>query len=201
MKTRSYRSILVENAIYDYLKELKDLTESSENKKMSFGRFLQENLNRKIIFFSLDDDLVNYITNCARLISKDSRTIAIVLFGSVAKGRIWNYSDIDLLVVAEVKKKLDFVDEIRTKLKSVESMRETLVKRNLFLRISPLVLTPRDLETFSPFYLDILDYGIPLFQRDATLDKFFTSLRRVQHERIRMSDGEALAWGRQKYGK
>ncbi len=196
MNGRSYRSIILEESVYENLKELKEIYELHEKRTISFGRFIEEHIDRKLLLLALNDDLVSYINAAARVIGEDERVLAVVLFGSVARGKAGKYSDIDLLIIADVSSRLDFMDDVRTRLKSVEYVREKLVRKDLNMYISPFVLNRDDLKEFSPIYLDILDYGIQLYQRDSTLDDFFHSLRGIRHERVNVNGSEMLSWRR-----
>ncbi len=164
MNGRSYRSIILEESVYENLKELKEIYELHEKRTISFGRFIEEHIDRKLLLLALNDDLVSYINAAARVIGEDERVLAVVLFGSVARGKAGKYSDIDLLIIADVSSRLDFMDDVRTRLKSVEYIREKLVRKDLNMYISPFILNRDDLKEFSPIYLDTLDYGIQLYQ-------------------------------------
>lgn len=89
--------------------------------------------------------------------------LALVLFGSAARGDLAAYSDIDLLVVLKesplsLRKRLEEFYE-----------RVGYYFGNHFL--SPLVLKLSELEKFHPFYLGIFENYITLYDKNGIIEK------------------------------
>jgi predicted nucleotidyltransferase len=104
--------------------------------------------------------------------------VSLVLFGSVARGDARPDSDIDVIVVAEGLPR-SLADRRRPLLAEWERARTQAglppVEWNLVTK------TPDEARYHSPLYLDIVEDGILLVDRDA----FFRSILDAMHERMR----------------
>ena len=76
------------------------------------------------------------------------------------------------------------------KRREVNSYQDILIKRGLSLFISPLILTPADLEVLNPLYFEIADYGIVLFQRGSTVSEFLDKIAKIKHKRKNTKSGD-----------
>jgi predicted nucleotidyltransferase len=124
--------------------------------------------------------------------------LSLVLFGSVARGEAGENSDIDILVLMEVKgegieKKFteigvnsyDWEENIELRNKGIRTKIYEIVKTEEELRENPLIL------------LDILDHGIILYdpknRMKNILKDFEKKLKELGAEKIIFSDGK-WAW-------
>ena len=90
-------------------------------------------------------------------IKREYRAEKVILFGSYAKGNVTEDSDVDLLIVAPTKER--FFERMASVRRIIRDLRDGLP-------VSPIVLTPRELETRTklgdPFVREILETGVPL---------------------------------------
>ena len=116
------------------------------------------------------------------------RLVSIVLFGSVARGDARQASDIDVLIVAEGFPR-SLRDRRRPLLAEWVRVRGALpaVEWNLVTK------TPEEARTPSPLYLDLVEDGVLLFDRDGffggVLDALRARMRALGSRRIYLSDG------------
>lgn len=98
------------------------------------------------------------------------RLVSAVLFGSVARGEADEGSDLDLLVVLEgfegsFGDRFQVFQEIEAKDLLDSEPRRRLRERGLGTLISPVPLTPEEVERHPPILLDILTDGIILYDK------------------------------------
>ncbi|HUE89898.1 MAG TPA: nucleotidyltransferase domain-containing protein [Vicinamibacterales bacterium] len=118
------------------------------------------------------------------------RLISMVLFGSVARGDARESSDIDLLVVAD-RLPRSLTERARPLRQAWEQVRIESglppVEWNL------VVKTPDEATHHSPLYLDIVEDGILLVDRDgffeAVLDTMRGRMRALGSRRVYLPDG------------
>jgi Nucleotidyltransferase domain. len=108
------------------------------------------------------------------------KLVSLVIFGSVAAGRARAESDVDLLVVAEglaenYSDRLAFWREIMAGLES-ERLRLWREKR-LYPLVDPVLLTPSEAKRIQPFYLDLLDNAVIIYDRDEFMRRVLEDLR------------------------
>ena len=124
---------------------------------------------------------------CAEL---DERLVSLVLFGSVARGHARADSDIDLLVVAEgFPRRL--ADRRKPLLESWSRARERAalpaIEWNLVTK------SPEEALHHSPLYLDIVEDGILVFDRNgffaAILDAMRVRMRDLGSRRVYLPNG------------
>ena len=120
----------------------------------------------------------------------EERLISLVLFGSVARGEARDSSDIDLVVVAE-----GFPRSLRERrLPLIEAWERTRAARDLpFVTWNLITKSPEEARGHSPLYLDIVDDGILLLDRDGFFEKILSEMRERMRElgsrRIYLDDG------------
>lgn len=93
---------------------------------------------------------------------------AIVLYGSIARGKALPESDIDLLIVAEglPQSYSERVKWLRNILRGLEEFRiELWKKKGLYPLIDVIALTPEEAEVNNPVYLDMVEEALILFDR------------------------------------
>jgi predicted nucleotidyltransferase len=118
------------------------------------------------------------------------RLISVVLFGSVARGQAGPASDIDLVVVAEGWPR-SLADRRRPLLESWERARKA---RDLpAIQWNLVTKSPEEARVRSPLYLDIVEDGILLLDRDglfaAVLAAMRERMRALGSRRVHLPDG------------
>jgi predicted nucleotidyltransferase len=119
------------------------------------------------------------------------KLISIILYGSTARGDVSEDSDIDLLIVLENLsesrlERIRIFDEVEKRcereLKSVEN------EYNIKIFFSPILKTVDEARKITPLYLDMVEDGIILFDRDdfmkKTIDRVRARLRELGARRI-----------------
>ena len=118
------------------------------------------------------------------------RLVSLVLFGSVARRQALATSDVDLVVVAEgLPRRL--ADRRRPLLASWDQARRVHglppVEWNL------VVKSPEEAQAHSPLYLDIVEDGVLLLDRQtffaSVLDRMRARMRALGSRRIHLDDG------------
>ena len=187
------KQLLLRATAYSKIKALKEEFSKAAGRKITFNEIIDEFMGKQLRFIVLPADIRNYIETFVKSASKERDVVGIMLFGSVIKGTFNEFSDIDILVIAE-----DATRNLRSRLskiqQQIEPLRDAFVKRGSHLRISVLLLATEDLKTFRPIYLDLLDYGLTLYDCNDTLADFLMSMRRIKHERRFSERGEMLSW-------
>ncbi|HLB70252.1 MAG: nucleotidyltransferase domain-containing protein [Candidatus Methanoperedens sp.] len=121
----------------------------------------------------------NLIANKLEEILQDD-LISVALFGSASRGEAGEGSDIDLLIVAEkfgTGGRFEVFNEIERDLKASDEYRKLKEKRFGTL-ISPVPLTPSEVETNPIILLDIVTDGIILYDVDDFIENKMKSMRK-----------------------
>lgn len=118
------------------------------------------------------------------------RLVSLVLFGSVARGRASPTSDIDLLLVAEGLPR-SLADRRRPFLEAWERAR---AKRGLpHVEWNLVTKSPDEARVRSPLYLDIVEDGLLILDRDgffaAVLSGMRERMRALGSRRVGLADG------------
>jgi predicted nucleotidyltransferase len=119
------------------------------------------------------------ITNKLEEILQDD-LISVLLFGSAARGDAGEGSDIDILIVAEKfgeEGRFEVFNEIEKDLKASEEYHD-LKENKLGTLISPVPLTPAEVEKNPSILLDIVMDGIMLYDVDDFIVNKMKSMRR-----------------------
>ena len=118
------------------------------------------------------------------------RLLSLVLFGSVARGRPRESSDVDLLVVAE-----GFPTSLRERRRPLlEEWSRVRAERGLpAVEWNLVTKTPGEARFHSPLYLDIVEDGILLLDREgffqSVLDAMRARMRELGSRRVFLEDG------------
>ncbi len=108
------------------------------------------------------------------------KLISLVIFGSVAAGQARAESDVDLLIIAEdlPERYSDRLRLWREIVAGLESERLRLWReKKLYPLIDPILLTPSEAERIQPFYLDLLEYAVIVYDRDGFMHRVLEGLR------------------------
>ncbi|KKK69825.1 hypothetical protein LCGC14_2930150 [marine sediment metagenome] len=131
----------------------------------------------------------DYLYNFVRLLKENYKEdlISIILFGSVARGKWNNESDIDLFIIFSNKSSIRTA--INNQLKKIISdyERKTKLKNSkdnrLFSTIQDISLLLKDLNTFRTIFYDIAMDGIILFDRNQTGFHFLKKIKKRIEEK------------------
>jgi len=106
--------------------------------------------------------------------------ISVVLFGSAARGEAGEGSDIDILIVANkfgMGGRFEVFNAIEKDLRTSDEYRK-LKKNNLGTLISPVPLTPSEIEKNPSILLDIVTDGIIMYDIDDFIEDKLENLRK-----------------------
>lgn len=195
---KGYNQILVDSDFYDELKKAKMILSKESGKKLSFAEVIKKLIRDAILMLFLDDDVKSYITEYVSELSKNESVFGVVLFGSVAKGT-WNeHSDIDLFIVVD-SDPLAFLMRINFINKKLKSLTDKLLDRRIGLYMSPLVVKRDALGEFRSIYVDIIEDGIILYQKEGVIANFIKDTKnRIIYERKKTHGGYELKWNENK---
>ena len=189
-----YRQMLVDKKTHDDIAAAKRILSTFSGKRISSKGAIDELLGRRMRFLALRKEVRDYINAFVSEAALDRKVLGVLLFGSVARNNFRSDSDIDLLVVVEGKI-MDRFDEINGIIGGVEGFRKPIIASGLYLRIRPLMLSKDELQSFRPIYLNILEEGIVLFERNDTLFNFLNDIRKsVDYERSVAGDSVVVRW-------
>jgi predicted nucleotidyltransferase len=122
------------------------------------------------------------------------RLVSLVVFGSVGRGTARPDSDIDFLVVAD-----SLPDGRIPRVREFDGVEKSVLsgaKGKVANRLSPIFKTPAEARRGSPLFLDMLDDGRILFDRDRFFEKELVALR-VRLDKLgakRIWRGEMWYW-------
>lgn len=126
------------------------------------------------------------------------RFISLVVFGSVARGEARRDSDIDLLLIIDSipKGRLERQKEFMEVEREMQDYLDELLDEGYFVDFSPIIKTPEEALRISPLYLDIVEDGIVVYDKDGffrkILEKVRKKLRELGSRRVRM--GKKWYW-------
>ncbi|MHA1195816.1 MAG: nucleotidyltransferase domain-containing protein [Promethearchaeota archaeon] len=137
------------------------------------------------------------------------KLISFILYGSVARGK-WNqYSDIDILIILEndIKSLEELEAEILEKTIKFENKNELVSSsgKKLYITFQLLILREKDLKKFRTLFYDVALDGIILYDKNDTGFNFIKEIRKQIEEkklkRIFISEDD-FYWEREgiKYG-
>lgn len=125
------------------------------------------------------------------------RLRTVLLFGSVARGEARDESDIDLLVVADGMRPRygDRVREVLDMLEGWEGVKRSLGERfGVHPNLDLLLLDVMEVDISHPFYFDIVQEGVLLFDKAGFMAERLERLRawmeRVGAQRVQLPGGK-----------
>ncbi len=189
-----YKSVLLDEEAYSALREIKDIMSKNSGKSISFSEVIHYKLGRELSFEKLDLDVKNYVLAFAEKLSREESIYGALLFGSVARNSFKKYSDIDIMIIIGDKPFNYYVRYIHKTINQIENSRKRLVDKDLHLYISPLLIKKQDLNEFMPLYLDMLEDGIILYQKNNILSSFLENLNKIKYKRIDINGSKMLEW-------
>ncbi len=188
-----FKQTLLTEEAYSVLSEFKQIIEQITGRRSSFTEVIKQTAGKQLTLLKMDQDIKNYIMRFVDLIDENPHTLGVILYGSITKNSFSKFSDIDLAIITD-SKFIEYQEYLNLKRREVNSYQDILIKRGLSLFISPLILTPADLEVLNPLYFEIADYGIVLFQRGSTVSEFLDKIAKIKHKRKNTKSGEMLVW-------
>ncbi|MCL4320306.1 MAG: nucleotidyltransferase domain-containing protein [Candidatus Thermoplasmatota archaeon] len=188
-----FKQTLLTEEAYSELSEFKQIIEQITGRRSSFTEVIKQTAGKQLTLLKMDQDIKNYIMRFVDLIDENPHTLGVILYGSITKNSFSKFSDIDLAIITD-SKFIEYQEYLNLKRREVNSYQDILIKRGLSLFISPLILTPADLEVLNPLYFEIADYGIVLFQRGNTVPEFLDKIAKIKHKRKNTKSGEMLVW-------
>ena len=188
-----FKQTLLTEEAYSELSEFKQIIEQITGRRSSFTEVIKQTAGKQLTLLKMDQDIKNYIMHFVDLIDENPHTLGVILYGSITKNSFSKFSDIDLAIITD-SKFIEYQEYLNLKRREVNSYQDILIKRGLSLFISPLILTPADLEVLNPLYFEIADYGIVLFQRGNTVPEFLDKIAKIKHKRKNTKSGEMLLW-------
>ena len=193
MRNKKYKQTLLDENAYNTLVDAKAVIQAKSNRKVTFSDVINEFIKKKVNFLKLDVDIQNYILTFVDQVKQDKNVLGIMLFGSIARGTFNSYSDIDVLVVVDGNV-LTYFDKLEQIIKEIDSIRQKLVTKGLYLYISEVILKKEDLAEFRPFYISLLEEGITLYEKDGILTEFISNLKKIRYTWLKMGNNLVLEW-------
>ncbi len=126
------------------------------------------------------------------------RLISVVLFGSVARDTPNFYSDVDILIIAKglPQGRIPRIREFERVEEQIAPLLDALRLEGIQTEISAVLKSPEEAERGSPLFLDMVEDGRILFDRDG----FFSGLMSRLRDRLkvlgakRIWRGDAWHW-------
>ena len=188
-----YKTIMLGRASYAKLASAKRNLRKKSGQKLSFEDLISDIIDRKLDLAPMDDRLKKFIEKVAFTLSEINGVDGVLLFGSVAKGTYNQNSDIDIAVFTR-SNKLETLHGITTLKGDLSKDSIALLKLGLPHAISPIVLDNSDIKTFKPFYFDLADYGMILYEKGKTVSDFVDSMKWKDHRREVIRGAEVITW-------
>lgn len=136
------------------------------------------------------------LDECLRFYGK--RLISFCLYGSVARGTMTPASDIDFLLVIEPLPdgRMRRVKEFEHVESGLVSVRSEARKQGAHIELSPVLKRPFEVERGSLLFLDMLEDGKILFDRDDFLKRYFGEWKKKLDKlgARRIHKGDAWYW-------
>lgn len=143
------------------------------------------------------DELTDQMVSAVRAVYGD-RLIAIVLYGSVARGTMRHDSDMDVLIVAHglPNGRLKRVREFEAVEEMLAEHFRRAASRGITTGLSPVFKSPDELQAGSPLFLDMVEDARILYDRDGVFDRRIARLRHrlAQLGAKRIWKGNAWYW-------
>ncbi len=188
-----YKSVILTEQAYKELSAIKQDISKKAGKNISFSEVVENITGRKSLLLNLDGRLMEYINKFIEALKKYDDIKSVILFGSISKVTATKYSDIDLLVIVDGKAG-EYYDIVHSTIMSLNAFKYELAMKGIFNYISPTIINEDDLKEFNPFYLDVADYGIILYDPFEIAKNFIERTKSIKHSRENTIYGEILKW-------
>ncbi len=119
-----------------------------------------------------------------------ARLVAVVLFGSVARDTPNFYSDVDILIIAKdlPRGRIPRIREFERVEEQITPFLEELRQKGIQTEISAVLKSPEEAERGSPLFLDMVEDGRILFDRNdffaGVLDRLRDRLKALGAKRV-----------------
>ncbi len=133
----------------------------------------------------------------ALLFALGERLVSVVVYGSVARGQMRKNSDIDLLIVASGLPSSRF-ERVNIFIKAEDMLTENLEKLyedGYSITFSPVIKTPEEAEKISILYLDMVEDGVIVHDKDSFFERILNRLS----EKLKELGAERVWVGRKWY--
>ncbi len=109
----------------------------------------------------------------------DERLISVVLFGSVGRDTPNFYSDVDILIIAKElpQGRIPRIREFERIEEQIAPLLDALRLEGIQTEISAILKSPEEAERGSPLFLDMVEDGRILFDRDGFFSELLSRLR------------------------
>jgi len=189
-----YRSILIGEETYVSLARLKALQRKLTGKKVGFEDVLKKFVERRAKYLQLSEEVREYTEMFLSKLATDEEVLGVMIFGSLMKGNYDSFSDIDLFILTSAPNSLIY-EKCDRIIESLEPLRKKLlVPRGNHMTLSPVVRNLADSKKIITIYFDIVDYGLILFDRNSSLEKFVIEVERLPYRRRMSPKGEVIEW-------
>ncbi|MEM3572359.1 MAG: nucleotidyltransferase domain-containing protein [Candidatus Micrarchaeaceae archaeon] len=178
---------------YAKLARIREALRKKSGLKLSFRDVILELINERLESAQIDDRLRRFIERVVAALAAIEGIEGVLLFGSVAKGTYNEYSDIDLLVVVKHKNRKT-IEKIFSAVSSLDEESKELMNLGLPSLVSPIILDEDEIKVFRPFYFDLADYGLVLYERGRVLSDFIRSMKWTTHRREVVNGVEVVTW-------
>jgi len=119
--------------------------------------------------------------------------LALVIFGSYARGENRRNSDLDLLIIlSEAPKWRKRLEEFENAIKKVELIAQQLYEEeDISGEFSPYILSQEEAFTFQPIYFDLYEHHLVVFDPQGIFERLLDSLGKLLQE----CRAEKSSWG------
>lgn len=108
-------------------------------------------VSRRNSIKNIDDSIINIVNKYIEIVNKNYNVIAIILFGSYAKGTQREDSDIDIAIITDDIKTDKFDEQVNLK----------QLRNDIDCRIEPHIISIEDYENDeTPFVVEVKNTGI-----------------------------------------
>jgi predicted nucleotidyltransferase len=186
--------MLIDDKTHNEISEATRILASNYGRRVSSREAIHELLGRKVAYLVLKPEIRSCINEFVGQIASNRDVKGVMLFGSVARNSYSSYSDIDLLIVLNGRA-LEHFESINDLIESVDHLRKPLLKLELHLRITPMLLSEKDLHSFRPIYITFAEEGIVLYEKNEVLTNFISEVKReVAYESGLVNNVVVIRW-------
>ena len=189
-----YRQTLLDKKAVEEIDSAKALFRERRGKTPTSREVIHEFLGRRLRFLRLPREIRSYLNAFVSRAVLNEDILGLMLFGSGARNAYGEFSDVDVLVLVKGGAMAQF-DEVNRVIGETDVHRKGLLEKGLHLRIRPLVISADELGRFRPMYIDLLEDGVILFERNDSLTDFLDEiLRTVDYEKTVVNDSVMIRW-------